>query len=824
MAENPPRMAEALLRWLVGGRDADAVAGDLREQFAARGGGRLWYWRQALSCAAVRVSPHRRMLPGLGQDFTHALRTIRRSPGYALTAMFCLALAMGVNTTLFSLLDSIYFRRLPVPEADRLVKIEREKNALCYWREFVDFRGSLRSMQTAGWGTLFSDEISIGNLRMHAVAEMVSANFAHVLRVGTAAGRWFTPEDDSPAASPSVVISYRFWKSHMNADPAAVGSVLRTGAGQLRIVGIAPSGFEGAFPPFAIDYWFPMAAVTGRRDAPMALLGRLQPRATLDSAAAEFRVIDARLRSDPHDPRAPYPATIQPFTGLAFQGGVRRLAPLARMMSFVCAAVLLIACLNVANLLLSRAAVRQRELAIRHGLGATRWRLFRARLVESLILSAGGEVIGLAAGHWIGRALEIALPSIPEEALRGLQFGLDWRVGASLTAVSMVAAAVFAIASGRVRAVRWRQIYSIAQVTFSLTLLIATALLLRGLDHALHTDPGFATDRRMVVNFSDRHDRLAALLARARAVPGIEDATLARVPLGTISGACATPAADAPPRRVNQNVVEPNYFALMQIPILRGAGFTDAPGLLVNESMARAFWPGQEAIGKPLWTGCTAATRTMLPVAGIVRDLDNPGDTEHVPAFYLSLRSHPENTRGLFGLIVRTAGDPYRWRKALSDALMAEAPDLRIYEMTSISDAISEDLWQSRWQAALLGSVAALAILLAAIGLYGVVACSVAQRTREIGVRMAVGAQAGDVQWMFVGEGLRITLAGVVLGLALSAAITRLLRASLYGLNPLDPIAFGAASLAWIAVAMLASWWPARRATRVDPLTALKYE
>jgi putative ABC transport system permease protein len=260
----------------------------------------------------------------------------------------------------------------------------------------------------------------------------------------------------------------------------------------------------------------------------------------------------------------------------------------------------------------------------------------------------------------------------------------------------------------------------------------------------------------------------------------------------------------------------------MRIPILRGSGFTEAPGVLVSEAMARAFWPGEEAPGKPLWLGCTAEKRTLLPVAGVVRDLGRPGEPQDAPAYYISRRQDSDNG---FTLIAKTAGgDPYRWAKPLVDALLAEAPDVHLYEVTSVQDAISVSLWQSRWQAGLWGSVAGLAILLAAIGLYGVVACSVSQRTREIGVRMAIGAQPGDVQWMFVGQGLRITVVGVALGLALSAAVARLLRAWLYGLSPFDPVAFAGASLAWIAVAMLASWWPARRATRVDPLTALKYE
>jgi predicted permease len=819
VAEEPPRIAERLLRWLVGGRDADAVAGDLREQFAARGG--LWYWRQALSCAAVRFSPHRRMLPGLGQDFHHALRTIRRSPGYALTAMFCLALAMGVNTTLFSLLDSIYFRRLPVPEADRLVVVSRGAHTFCSWREYLAFRDSLRAMR-ASVSVLVSGDAMVRDTHMNLLSEVVSANYADVLRVGTSAGRWFTPQEDSPAAPPIAVISDRFWKSKLNSDPAALGTYLRLHDLDYRIVGVAPPGFIGSAPPFAIDFWITAASLDRPGpDAGFGLIGRLAPGATLETAAAGLRVVDARLRSDRRDPRADDPATIAPFAGIWWRGGRRILVPMARTMALVCGIVLLIACINVANLLLSRAAIRERELMIRHALGATRWRLFRARLVESLVLSAGGAVIGLLAGHWMGRGIEITLPSIPTEGLHGLQFGIDWRVAAFLTTVSALSAVLFALASGRERAGRRRQIYSIAQVSLSLALLIATGLLLRGLDRASHADPGFATERRLIVNFFDPHARWTPLLERARTVPGIEEATLASVPLTSSPRGCANPAAQGSPHRVGYNIVEPNYFYLMRLPILRGAGFTDAPGVLVNETMARAFWPGEDAIGKLLWIGCDAAHPKLLPVAGVVRDVALPGEDTR-PVYYLSRRQDTE-THG-FALVARTAGDPYRWSKPLVDALLAEAPDAHLYEVTSIHDAISESLWQSRWQAALLGSVAALAILLAAIGLYGVVACSVAQRTREIGVRMAIGAQPGDVQWMFVAQGLRITVAGVALGLVLSAAVTRLLRAWLYGLNPLDPIAFAAASLAWIAVAMLASWWPARRATRVDPLTALKYE
>jgi predicted permease len=670
---------------------------------------------------------------------------------------------------------------------------------------------------------LFSDDVVVRGSHRTLLSEVVSANYADVLQAGTAAGRWFRPEEDLPGAAPVAVISDAFWQSKLDRDPAALGGYLRSNGLDYRIVGIAPPGFIGSAPPFNIDFWVTAASLD--RPGPGAgfgLVGRLTPGATMENAAAELRVADARLRADRHDPRADDPATLAPLAGIWWKGGRRILLPFARMMAVLCAAVLLIACVNVANLLLSRAAVRQRELSIRHALGATRWRIFRARLVESLLLSAGGAGLGFAAGHGVGRILQSSLPSIPQEGLRGLQFGLDWRVAGFLAAVSALTALLFAAASGRERSGRRRQIYSVAQVSLSLALLIATGLLLRALDRASHADRGFAIEDRLMINLYDPHGRWTALLNRARSVPGVEDATLARTRIGPSPGRCASPSALAPPRHVDFNVVEPNYFDLMRIPILRGSGFTDAPGVLVNEAMARTFWPNEEATGKLLWLGCNAAKREMLPVAGMVRDLSRPGEPQDAPAFYLSRRQDPDNG---FTLIAKTAGgDPYRWSKPLVDAMLAEAPDVHLYEVTSVHDAISESLWQSRWQAGLLGGVAALAILLAAIGLYGVVACSVAQRTREIGVRMAIGAQAGDVQWMFVGQGLRITAVGVALGLALSTAIARLLRAYLYGLSPFDPVAFATASLAWIAVAMLASWWPARRATRVDPLTALKYE
>ena len=815
---NPPKLAERLVRWLVGGRDADAVAGDLRETFEARGGGVWWYWRQALSCAAVRFSGHRRVLPGLGHDFTHAFRTIRRNPGYAATAILCLALALGVNTTLFALLDSVYFRRLPVRESDRLLVVQRSTNPFLFWGEYLRIRDRLKTVRTTST-LFFSTEVKAGPQTFGAIAECVSGSFGDVLQAGTAAGEWFRSD-----TARDTVLSHSFWKNKLNGDPGAIGREILVGNHAFRVIGIAPPSFRGAFPPFSVDLWVPMGALPSptANGPPVGVVARLGPGVSRAAAESEFRAIDVELRADPRNPRAHDPVTVEPLAGVLWRGGRRRLEPVVRMMGFLCGAVLLIACVNVANLLLSRAAVREREIAIRTALGASRWRLFRARLAESLLLAGAATVAGLAGGEAIGRALQWALPGIPDPGFHGLAFAADARVALYSAAAGLVAAVLFTFASGSgSRAVR-RRIYSAVQVALSLTLLVGTGLLLRAMLRVERIDPGFTREHRLVADVYGNARELAAALERARAIPGVEDATIASDATGPGNGGCAAATAGETPRRTQLNTVDANYFAMMGVPVVRGATFSNAPGVIVNETMARSWWPDQDPVGKSLWTGCDADERALAPVIAVVRDTRDPLDLAPRPAYYLPRR---ETAPGhVFALIVRTAGDPGEWARPLVNAIASVSADVRVFRVRSIEEELRQSFWETRWRAALLGGIGGLAILLAAIGLYGVVACSVAQRTREIGVRMAVGAQPGDVQWMVLGEALRLTAIGVVVGLALSAATARLLSSFLYGLSPFDPVAFAGAALAWVLIAMLASWWPARRAAHVDPWTALKWD
>jgi putative ABC transport system permease protein len=841
------RRSERLLRWLVGGRDADAVAGDLRET-----GANGWsYWRQALSCLRVRLSPHRRMIPDLGTDLRMAVRNIRRNPGYALTAMLCLGLAMGVNATLFSFLDSVYFRRLPVPESSRVVNIRRDRTPACTWQEYLEFRNSVRSMETLAFvpeGTY----VDIDRVNLLLPLEAVSANYARVLRLGTTLGRWFTPEEDSAGTEAVMVVSHHLWVSELHSDPAVLGRIVRIHEQTYRIVGVALPGFRGVLTPLTVDGWIPMAGITyGPAEkiagARVNLIGRLAPDATLAAAGAEMRVIDARLETTSD------PLHVEPAAGFLWTNGKRYVQPVISTLGAVCAMVLLIACVNVANLLLGRAAVRRREMAVRRALGAGRGRLYREALTDGLVLAAGGVLFGIFFGYWTGRALEVALPSIPVDAYKGIAFGIDWRVATLLGAAGAACAILFSLpaavengnrgvndvlrgeADGRPS--RQREIYSVAQVALSLALLIATGLALRALQRVETADPGFARDHRLSVNlfaspktYSPQEGVLMynGLLERARRIPGVLDATLAFGPLGPAPAECLSASPLAPARRVAGNLVEPNYFAMMTVPILKGRGFIaggaigDAPDIVVTETMARNWWPGEDVLGKTLWIGCGASQRSRGQVTGVARDTRPALDANVPAAYYLSRRQWPGN--GNLALIVRTAGDPYQWVKPLMQVVESAGPNLRIYEIQSLADADAVSYWSVKWQAALVSGLGILAILLAAIGLYGVVAYAVSQRTREIGVRMALGAAPGDVQWMVLAHGLRITAIGVAVGLALCVATVRLLRGYLYGLSPFDPVAFGGACLAWIAIAMLASWLPARRATRVDPLVALKWE
>jgi predicted permease len=868
LPKRPPAIAEWLLRRLAPGREGEIIAGDLREEFEARGG-RIWYWREVLSCVAVRLSPDRLTAPDLRQDLHYAFRVLRRNPGYALTAMVCLALGIGVNSTMFSMVNELFWRPLPLPHPGRVTIVGRAIDGMtCSYRDYLEIRRRVE----AG-GRLFSGlvafedmatSIDSGGMSRIIGADAVTANLADVLELPAQVGRWFRPEDDGVGSDPVAVIGDGAWGRMFGRSPDAIGQRVRIGTQRYRIIGVAPAGFVGMSPPHTVEVWVTLASLPyvrdllanpGERERPLVrLAGRLADGRSPREAEAGLRLVDAQIRRD--SPRENAPAgeiTVAVAAGVSTPEARAAATPMAALLLSVTAVVLLIACVNVANLILSRSAVRRHEIAVRRALGAGPWRLARQTLAEGVVLAAGGAALGLAVGYWCGRLLQLNLPSVPHGVRITLRLDPDWRVAAFVAAAGLLSAVLFTLApaidtvrgtaargnGGGSRRMRQRDVYVVAQVALSLVLLIAATLLVRALGHVLDVDPGFAMgDRlgaRLSVSEPEYTDATARLfldrvLATVRAMPNVRSATIsANTPLSFTDSRCAAADANTRPRRAGSDIVAAGYFDTLGIPILRGRGFAAHDRLgsprvaVVNETFARRYWPGRDPIGQSVWLGCdTKAPRTVAEVIGVARDakyetLDEPPK----PFVYEALT---QEGSGFVTLIVHTGGSPEMFTGPLRAELADLDPNLRVYEMQTLEQFASGSLWRVRWQAALLAVFGGLAMVLAAVGLYGVVAYTVAQQTRELGIRMAMGAQRGDVLWMVLGRGLRLTAVGIGIGLLLSAGATRLLGGLLYGMSPLDPVSFAAASLAWTAVAMLASYVPARRAMRVDPVVALRWE
>lgn len=803
----------------------------------------------------------------MARDFYYALRVLRRNPGYAAAAMLCLALGIGVNSTAFSMMDELFLRRLPVPSPDRVVRIERStQDAACSYGEFEEMRVRIASALA---GLAAVDEaptgLDSGGINQIIVAEAVSANFAETLWLHPQIGRWFVPADEAPAAERVAVLSDHAWTERFGRDPAALGKLVRIETRWYRVVGVAPAAFRGTAPPVAAEVWVPMRAmyrdllstVDGRKRRRVRLIARLAEGVTTARAQAVVEAIDGELR-----PGRVEPLVVSVAEGAAFPGARRVAGPLTALLGAVSAIVLLIACVNVANLLLSRAAVRRREVALRRALGAARWRLARQTMAESLVLASGGAGIGVVFGYCTNRLLLRYLTMIPEtHSLSAVTLEVSWRVMAFAAAAALLSAVLFTLSavleqsrgdvmpaikgeaaprSGR----RQRDVYVVAQVGLSLVLLVAAGLLVRALQHAEHIAPGYSMDHRLSAriyisepeyNADTARDFFARVLETVRAMPGVRGAALSySVPMGfpVDTGGCAAASRGATPQRMGGgNVISPGYFDTLGIPLVAGRDFRDDDRMsspepvVINQTLAERFWPRGGAVGQRVWLGCDPARASERMVIGVTGDSKQIALDEPAAGYAYGLHSPaPEEIMGFMALTVHTSGTPAAFAAPLRTVLRRLDPDLRIYEMNTLREYAALSLWKVRWQAGLIGGFGGLAIVLAAIGMYGVVAYAVAQRTREIGIRMAIGARKADVLWMVLGRSLRLTALGIAIGLALSAVSTRLLAAFLYGVSPWDGVAFAGAALAWLGIATLASFVPARRAAQVDPAAALRWE
>jgi predicted permease len=843
-----------------------------------------------------------RLLEDLWQDMRYGWQMLRRNAGFTIVAVLSLGLGIGLNTTVFSFINAAMFRPLSLPDAAELVSI-RDDNIPAYsdylaFRERADVFTGLAAYDFDNFNLL-----SESNGGRVAVAK-VSGNYFDVLRVRMALGRSFSPqEDDTPGGHPVAVLSYGLWQSRFGGDPGIVGKSIVLQQEPFTIIGVAPREFHGVALGWRHDLWIPFAMDARLRPENnlsknpdsyrVRVIGRLKPGVDLAQAqavvntvaAAQDQVAKVRLFTDSPDEQTPTPRQVFPATMIEISPRDRQQVWLGIFgVMAVMASVLLVGCANVASLLLSRATKRRREFAIRLALGASRWRIIRQLLTESVLLSLLGGATGLLLARW---ATDLLLSILPRFAPREdpaifLDTSLDWRIlsfAASLSFITGIAFGVVpalqtskpdvmstlkdempATVDGRGRRFTFRNALVVTQVAVSLLLLIPSGLLIRNMRLAQSSDYGFETEQRYVMTvdlegfgYDETRQRSfrTDFLDAVRALPGIRSATLADItPLSGANMIIGLEiAGEAPgaggedvfkdnqqslyaldqPDSLYLNSVETGYFETMGIPLSRGRDFnahddqTRTDVVVVNETLARRLSPDGNALGKHLIERDPFNKKTrLMEVVGVAKDSKYLWPTERPR--YFAYRPLRQATPGPVSLIVRSEGD----RQALTNSIRGVAKsinaDIPFTEVSSLDEVIDGHVGSSKaliWLAGLLGL---LATGLASIGIYGVTAYAVSGRTKEIGIRMALGARASNVLRMIILEGLALIITGVFVGLLLSVVATRVMGSLLYGVSPTDPLTFLSVSTLLTMVALLACYIPARRATKVDPMVALRYE
>lgn len=813
------------------------------------------------------------LLETLLQDFRFAWRMLRRSPGFALLAIFCLTLGIGANAAVFSWMEGLLFRPYPmVVNQERLVALtgttQTERTALS-WPDFLDLQGNCKLFDAFFVSKIMGTTLSLGDRAQVVTGSIVSANYFNTLGIHPILGRAFDPEEDvGRSAHPVTVISYQLWKERFGGDPQIIGKTQRMNGVIHTIIGVAPEGFYGTFVGWAMKFWVPASMedtfegggykLEDRGERWIESYGRVKPGVTLQQAQQEVSALAKRLDAD-------YPATnrghgiqLWPLWQTPFNNAGTLLPTLSTMLVVV-VFVLLIACANVGNLLLVRAFARRHEITVRVAVGAGRRRLLQQLLIEGLVLSAIAATGGLLIARWCGHLLVLLLPVRNGNAMH-LPGEMDWRVMALSAAVCLVATLLFALVpaiqtskidlaatlrsemSGVVhgRSKSWvRSGLVVVQVSLCFILLVGAGLLLQSLQRIRSDSPGFSTQGVLetAVNMSaSGYDVERAksfqdeLIDRVQALPGVESAALARqTPLGYGTFSSAPIAVDGyqpPPDEqpsADYNQVGPGYFATIGIPLVSGREFTRsdnetaAPVAIVNETMVARYWPGKNPVGERL-----QAKGKWLQIVGIAKTSKYQSMRElPKPFFYVPRRQ--DFSVGA-ALTIRTKLRPEIMAAALSRELKAMDPNLALYEVISLQEQVDRSTSAQKVAVTLTGTLGALALVLAAIGLYGVMSYTVSQSTRELGLRMALGAHTSGLFRLVISRGLALTFGGIFLGAALALGLTRLLGYLLYKVSPYDPIAFGYAFLVLTVVSVVACFLPAWRATRVDPIVALRYE
>ena len=800
-------------------------------------------------------------MSGLFQDVRYALRQLRKSPGFALVAILTLALGIGANTAIFSVVEGVLLRPLPYRDSNQLARVwstsNRSSKDASSYPDFKDWADQNHSfLQMAAYRPQ-SFNLSGGDRPERIRGLLITSKFFELLDVKPTLGRSFTNEEQELGRSHVVLLSSALWQSHFAGDPGVLGRSVKLDDESYTVIGVLPSSFD--FPPDEDKggVVLPLPPDVRRSHGFLYVFGRLKPDMTLLSAQADLDTITRRLTEQYKEDKGEG-VSVQSLQA-SFVSDYR---PALMILLGAVGLVLLITCANVANLFLGRASSRQREVAVRASLGSGRVRLIRQFLTESLLIGLGGGVVGLVFANWgVSMLVRLLTQSFSIHGTEGI--GTNLQVLAFAAAVSIMTGlisgllpAVFAskvnlseglkegsrsVGGGRAHK-RFRGALVVSEVALALVLLSCAGLLIRSLMLLSRVDSGVRTENVMAIDLSlttakyshtaTRAASFSQILQRVEQLPGVQSAAVvADVPLTQSEdslGFSIEGVPDPPDRMlsVRFNIVGPGYFSTLGIPLTQGRDFadTDADGtpmvIVVNQAMARRFWPNQNPIGRRITTD-NKTWYSIVGIAGDVRQMGLQADSE--PEVYMSYLQDPFQWPFL-SLLVRASSNPVKLFPSIEQAVWSVDKDQPLSNPVTLDQARSQSIAQPRIAALLLGLFAGAALLLAAVGLYGVVSYWVAERTHDIGVRMALGARSSDVFLQVVGRGLILALLGTVIGLAGSLAATRVLANFLFSVRSTDPLTFAAVAMLLICVALVASYFPARRAAKVDPMVALRYE
>jgi predicted permease len=824
------------------------------------------------------------MIADLWQDLRYGARMLLKSPGFTAVAALSLGLGIGANTAIFSLVDKVMIKKAPVEEPERLVVLNvdsgRGLGTVFTYPDFADYRARNEVFEGLVCYAQRALTLNEGGQAERIQGTIVSGNYFTALRVQPALGRGFLPEEDKTRGShPVVALSHALWQRRFGADPGLVGKTVNLNGVNFTVVGIAPPEFTGTVPGVAPDVYVPVMmqgqvspswkfdplfGPRGRNLSWLEVLGRLKPGVSRDQATAAMTALGSQIaKANPNPDGSPRfePKFVLDDGSRGHTYLLRDLRfPLQMLMATV-GLILLIACANVANLLLARAGARQREIAVRLAVGAGRARLIRQLLTESALLSALGGLGGLALAASISGVMISYTPPNTFSAMT-LDGRLDLRVLGFTLAVSLLTGILFGLAPAlsasrpdlvsamkdettllgkRGGRLSLRNLLVVGQMALSVIVLVGAGLCVRSLQKLQAIDAGFDPAKVLVMSADvslsgyDKERGLRffpELIERVKLLRGVEAVSLAaQVPLGVAissplkaEGYTPEPGEDL---SSDFNIVGPDYFRTMKIPLLHGREFAPSDNatalqvVIINETAARRFWPGQNPVGRRLTLG-RAPDEEVREIVGVVRDSKYRRlNDEARPVAYAPFA---QDYRANMALHVRTTGEPGAMLAAVRREVQALDASLPLYNVKTLEEQKSSSLYTSRMAATLLTVFGLLALGLAALGLYGVMAYAVNRRTRELGVRMALGAQTGDVLKLILKQGLKLALLGVGIGLLAAFALTRWMESLLYGVRPTDPLTFTVIAVGLTLVALLACWIPARRAAKVDPLVALRSE